>query len=211
MPGWIGLASDQPGEPEVEDPQTALLVDDDIRRFQVAMDDSLLVGVGDGAAYLEKQIETFLARHVVFLDIRVQRDAIDQLHREVVESLLGAARLVDRGDSGMLQLGQRFALAPEVLDELVARKTPSLEHLQRHETVRIRLLGLVDERLATLAEKPLDRVGADPVGDDDRGAGGDDPDLSADELGLLPAVGAGGEMLVQFRSIPIDPTPELFP
>ena len=43
----------------------------------------------------------------------VERLAVDQLHREEVLAILGAAGLVDGGDVGMDQARERLGLAPE--------------------------------------------------------------------------------------------------
>ncbi len=94
--------------------------DEEVRGLQVAVDDAALVRVADGAAdRLEEAqpIVQLLVRRVraahVLAHVIPERLSGDQLHREEVLAVVGPPGLVERGDVGMDQPGQRLGLAAE--------------------------------------------------------------------------------------------------
>ena len=50
------------------------------------MDDELLMGVRHGLAHAGEQLEAFIEREPASLAVRVDRLALDELHREVREA-----------------------------------------------------------------------------------------------------------------------------
>ena len=82
------------------------------------MDDAALVRVADGAAdRLEEAqpIVQLLVRRVraahVLAHVISERLPVNELHREEVLAVVGTPGLVERGDVGMDQPGQRLGLA----------------------------------------------------------------------------------------------------
>ncbi len=140
------------GDAEVEHLRLAQAIDQDVARFDVAVDDAPLVRVLEGVANPRREVKPSRhvqigRRHVLF-----QRGALDELHREVrlrSQARLGGARLVDLRDSGMLQpaKGLRFPLEP--LEQLAAGRA-SPDHLQRDASAGRILLRLVDRAHASL-------------------------------------------------------------
>jgi hypothetical protein len=56
---------------------------EDVRRFDVAMNDALLMRVLDGLANLDEQIEPFLGGEVGLVAVVGDLDAAHQFHHEV--------------------------------------------------------------------------------------------------------------------------------
>ena len=119
------------------------------------MNDAALVRVADGPADRFEKAEAvvqlclrrMLAAHVL-AHVVSERLPGDQLHREEVLAVLGAPGLVERGDVGMNQPGQRFGLAPE-------ESQPQL--IQVAATMDPHQLGLwVAHQIATHCEPALD-------------------------------------------------------
>ena len=98
-----------------------MIFDHDIVRFDIAVDDVVVMGIGQRIENLQHQSDHRLDRHEpfgwhdVFLgpaDIVGEFVAFDQLHGEK-EELFGFAHLVNRDDVWMRQDGGRFGLLLE--------------------------------------------------------------------------------------------------
>ena len=104
-------------ETEVEDLDRAFLGELQVRRFEIAMDDALLVRgleafgdlLGDGDGFAGGDRTALQALGEVFAFYQLQRE------REDAVRLLEP---VDRGDVGMIQRGEELRFAPEPRDAL---------------------------------------------------------------------------------------------
>ena len=172
-----------PGEAEVEDldvgdgcrerarpgPRRGRLPhDQDVRWFEVPVDDASLVGVAHRVADLPQQGKPLahLLRRQLPLGpapavVLAQGLTPDQLHGEEVQSVLRAARLVDGGDGGMLEAGEGLGLPLEHPQVRVVHVGSAADDLQGHGPARVLLLGLVDDAHPPLAELPEDPEVAD--------------------------------------------------
>jgi hypothetical protein len=92
--------------------------DHDVRRLEVAMDDSLLVRVLDRVADLNEQLQPFSHAHAILVAVVGDLDPIDQLHDEVRSAGFGGSGIEDLCDVGMVHQGQRLALGLEPGDHV---------------------------------------------------------------------------------------------
>ena len=127
------------------------------------MDDALLMGVVNRIADPGEQLEPLRQVESVAGGVVGEGLATDQLHRE--ERLgptrsLGSPGLVDLGDSGMLQPAEHLGLPGKAPGQLI-RHQAGPDDLERHGSVRLILLGLIDGAHAALAERGDDPVPAD--------------------------------------------------
>ena len=111
------------GDAEVDHLGNRLAVverDQDVRRLQVAVDDSLLVGVLHGLTDRDGQLESLAERQPALVAKPGDGDALDQLHDEVGPAVVGGAGVEDLGDVGVVHQGQRLAFGPEAGEHLPA-------------------------------------------------------------------------------------------
>jgi hypothetical protein len=103
------------GQPPVDDRGLAELADDHVRRLEVAVDDLLAVGVGDGVGDRDdvRDQRHPLAHAVGRLDQRLERPASDQLHGVEGRAVGPASGLMDRDDAGVLEARGDQRLAEE--------------------------------------------------------------------------------------------------
>jgi hypothetical protein len=120
----------------------------------------------------------FNAELLLALQHLSQRLALDVGH-DVVEERVGLARIVQRQDVGMLQVGGDLDLGQEALGPDHGRQL-GLEHLQRHLALVLHVLRQEDSGHPALAELALDDVA---VGQGDLQLLGD--------LGHTPSTGFG--------------------
>ena len=83
---------------EVENARTALLIDEDVARLQVAVDDSATMRVGDRLGNTADQIGDFARSEVDALHILIEAFAGDKLHRKPRLFFGGDAALVECDD-----------------------------------------------------------------------------------------------------------------
>ncbi len=101
------------GDAEVEEFGFAALVDEDIGGFEVAMDDEVGVGEGDGGAELAEQEEALPEEEVVLVAELVEGDAVDELHGEIGLAVGGDAAIEEAGDGRVFEAGKDLAFAEE--------------------------------------------------------------------------------------------------
>ena len=85
----------------------------DVRRFQVAMDDQVTVRMRDPRAHQQKQI--YPRAQVEWRCILIDRDTLHMLHHQVGSSVLGMSRIQQPCDGRMAQIGKELALSEETL------------------------------------------------------------------------------------------------
>ncbi len=110
------------GDAEVDDfgdrLGTFLDGDEDVAGFEIAVNDALLVGVLDGAADLEEEVEAGAGVELFAIAEGGDRGAADELHDEVRSPLLGLAAVEDFGDVRVVHHRERLALGLEARDDL---------------------------------------------------------------------------------------------
>ena len=91
----------------------------------------------------------------------IESDAAHQLHGEVVVPVVGVAGLVDGGDVGVLEAGERLGLAAEHLDVELVDHVVAAHDLERDPSSGLILLGLPDDTHPAAAEPAEDPEPAD--------------------------------------------------
>ena len=131
--------------------------DDDVCRLQVAVDDPFFVRRrecrGDGRSQLHHAFD----RETAPVDERVERPAIDQLHRQEV----GVAILLDRVDGDdvrVVQCGERARLAAEAFDALRVGGDFRRKHFEGDVAPEGRVGGAVDGSHSAATDEGLDGV-----------------------------------------------------
>jgi hypothetical protein len=128
------------------------------------VDDPLLVRVLDAVADLVEQPQTLVGVETVLVAVPRDRNALDQLHREVRSALLRRAGVEDVGDIGVIHEGEGLALTLESCDDLPAVHT-GLDELERYPAADgFFLERLVDLTHPALAQSLNDPIGSDPIG-----------------------------------------------
>jgi len=129
------------------------------------MDDQPLVGEGNRRGDPLEQQEPCLQPQAPFADEAVERKAVDELHDEEGQSVLGAAAVVQAGDVGMDEFGQQGAFGGEAFGSTLAAWR--VEHLDGHLLPEQGVVALrhVDAAHATTRQPGADRPHADPRAD----------------------------------------------
>ena len=132
------------GDAEVGDDGVAVLVDQDVRGLDVAMDHAGAVGVGQSRRDLPQDRAHDGQREPAGpLDHLIERAAAHVPHHEVVQPLAVAHR-VDRHDVRVVQPGDGDRLLAEALGHPVAQQHRGRHHLDRDLTVEREIVGQED-------------------------------------------------------------------
>src|SRR4030095_4789398 len=90
--------------PEVGDPRTSLFVDENVRRFDIAMDDATTMGRIERRSHLSSPGENGRrCRRGSILDHPFKVTTLDDLHHDEGLSVFGGPDIVHRYDPGMGQ------------------------------------------------------------------------------------------------------------
>ena len=106
------------GDPEVGEHDAAVMVEHDVGRLHVAVDDAARVRVAERARRLPQHALHVIERQrLLLLQHVLERRPGDVLHHEEVESFL-ALDAVDGDDVGVVELGRRLRFLLEPFDDL---------------------------------------------------------------------------------------------
>jgi hypothetical protein len=159
-PGPILSVADL-GQPPVHDQHFPERADHDVFRFEVAVDNALAVGEGDGVAHLQEDLKALRGGEAGGGGIVAVGDAVDEglegfasheLHGEVDPAVRVQAQLVDGHDVGVLELAGDLGLLDEPFDPfgiLLAE-----DHLHGHGTPDVVVHGLEDGAHAAAGDFP---------------------------------------------------------
>ena len=86
------------------------------------MHDQVLVGVLDGAADIEEQLQPLAQPELLPIAIAIQRLAVHVLHHEVGIAFLGFARVDQARDVRVIQAREDLALGAEAQAELALHR-----------------------------------------------------------------------------------------
>ncbi|MEZ4300478.1 MAG: hypothetical protein R3B70_36370 [Polyangiaceae bacterium] len=166
------------GDAEVDDLDGVALgervVDDDVFGLEIAVDDALFVGAGEGGGDLAEDGDGALGREPSGGDVEhgAEGDAVDVLHHEVEIAVGGAAEVAGLGDVGVAEVGGGDGLALEAGDDLLARALAGGEELEGDLLAQGLVHRLVDGAHAALAELADNAVPTGHEGADERVGGG---------------------------------------
>ncbi|GAC1599523.1 MAG: hypothetical protein NVS4B10_10770 [Myxococcales bacterium] len=149
---------DQPGDPEVEDLESAVGGDEEILRLEIAMNDARVMGRGETLGELGGQIERLAQRQRLSEQHLAERLPLEQLEDEVGAPLVGSG-VMDREDVGMVDRANRPGLQREALQGLLA-KSRGGKDLDRHVATEPCVPGAIDLTHPTCADQLDDFVGS---------------------------------------------------
>ena len=163
------VGGDQGGDAEVEQLGLAGGGDQDVGCLDVAIDDQALMRIRQGAAHLFHQSDARADAGPVRLAPRVDRLAIDQLHDQVGDAVVGAAGIEQFGDARMIEAGEHAPLEAEPLDD--GGRAPRGQDLHCGPPIELVVvaLRLEDDAHAAAADFRDQPIGAEPSADQCRG------------------------------------------
>jgi hypothetical protein len=136
--------------------------DEDIGGFEVTMNDPFLMGVLDGIADLQEQLQPLLNGQFVLVTMRGDRCAPDELHGKVGPAGLRRPGVIEVGDVGVVQKRQRLPLGLEAGHHLPGVHA-GLDDLQGHlPSHGVLLLGRVYDPHPPLTQDTDKPVTTDP-------------------------------------------------
>ena len=143
-----GHIIDPLGQSKIGQPDLAGRIEDQVRRFHVAVDHITLMGMGQGLGGLQRpagrldkiQRDSLLLR---LLQHGSQAAALDELHG-IVEHALLLADGEDRYDVRVVQLGDRLGLALEPFHGILVGNACEAEDFEGHFPLERELLGFID-------------------------------------------------------------------
>jgi len=143
---------------EVRHLQPAVRADDDVVRFDVAVDDPVAVRERERTEDLPRVVDCDRDRRRSVADEQLlERAPVQVLHCDVVGALCAAA-VEDRDDVRVVETGCALRLAPEALHELLVGCVSLVEQLQRDAAPELLVLCQVDVGHPARAELALDHI-----------------------------------------------------
>ena len=144
---------------EVGDERLSLSTQEDITGLDVPVDDAVAVGVVECARHLLGDYDRVLdAQLLLSVQSFPERLPLHMRH-DVEEESIRLARIEERQDVRVLQIGRRLDLGQEALGT-DHRGQFGLQDLEGHFAVVLDILGQVDGRHAAFAELTLNGVAA---------------------------------------------------
>ena len=131
----------QLGQSKIENLGVPAPRDEDIRRLDVAMDDSLGMRRIERIRNLHAEIEHLLDRQRFIFDPVLQRLAIEKFHGDERLAIY-FVHVVNRADIGMIQSGGRACFPSKSFERLAIRGKIFRQEFQRNEAAELRIFGL---------------------------------------------------------------------
>ena len=142
--GGRGVAVVPAGEAEVGEVGGAVAVEEDVRRFDVAVEDAVVVEVVDGAGDLGDEVDGFVERQRSVAEECSQIVAVDEIHGAPQLPFL-VTGVVDRHDARVADAGGQTRLGEEPAALLDGGAAPGCQKLHRHVTPQMEMPGPVDD------------------------------------------------------------------
>jgi len=163
-PALRGFARPGLREAEIQHLDLAVGRQLDVRRFQVAVDDALLVGFLQGLGDLLGDLDGLPHGEGAAGEALREVLALDKLENQEPPPVV-LLEAVDLGDVGVVEGGEEAGLALEASQALRVRREGPGKHLDRHLAAEGRVLGAVDLTHATGAEAPADAIVGERLAD----------------------------------------------
>jgi hypothetical protein len=136
---------------EVGQHRAAVGAQDDVGRLDVAVHEAAGVRMVEGSGDLRDHLHQGAQRRrgvpaafAQLLQVPIERQALDELHRQPVHAL-GRADVVDADDVRVMQAGQRQCLAAQACQRCRVVAHVGAQHLERDAAVERELARLVDD------------------------------------------------------------------
>ena len=149
---------------EVEQPRCAAAIDEDVARLDVAMNDQLLMRVLQRGRNLED--ETHAVAHRELARVGRERHAVDQLHHQVRQAIVGRAAIEQADDAAVIERGEQLALVAQPGDQQRrCRDRPQDLDRDIADVLGVIARGAVDGAHPALADHRYKPVRSDPRAD----------------------------------------------
>jgi hypothetical protein len=113
---WV--AGGDMGDAEIQYLGLAGFLNQNVAGLQVAMNDTLIVGMLHGVAHPGNQLDASASVETVTAGVLIQGQPADKLHGEERPAVVTHPRFVNLGDTRMLEPGQDLCFVLESIDEL---------------------------------------------------------------------------------------------
>ena len=157
------LARDFPlelGDSEIDHLNIARFRDQDVFRFEIAVDDAVGVEVAESIGDLQDDFQGPFLRERFLPDELPERDAADELHRDV-ETLFPLPLAVELHDIGMARHADDLGLLEKAADGFLIFDIFGNQDLDGDRLARRRVDSQVEEAHAPFAQETLYFIGAD--------------------------------------------------
>ena len=114
---------------KVQQLDRAVRGDENIGRLQIEMDNQVAMGIGNGVAHAQKELQPFVNPQLARIAIRVQMGAVHVFHDQVGLSPVAQAGIQHAGDVGMIERGEDVLFAVEAFNKGGAGRV-GRQHLQ---------------------------------------------------------------------------------
>src|SRR5579864_4642534 len=115
-----GFGIEQLGDAEIEQLRYAILVHQNVPRFQVAMHDQVAMRAGDGLTDLQKETQPSSEVEPSVLTVDVQRLTLDILHHQEGATIRRGAAVQQTADIRVVEIGQDLALMTEAGQQILS-------------------------------------------------------------------------------------------
>ncbi len=153
------VAFQQFGNAEVEQFRRTVGGHENVRWFDVAMNDEMLMRVRDGRADLSKEYEPRLDRQPARPAVLVDRQAVDVLEHEVRNPFVGGPTVEQARDIRVIEAGEDLSFVTEALQHRIAVHA-ALDQFDgdTHVELRVRTFGEIDAPHPATSELSNDPV-----------------------------------------------------
>src|SRR5208283_4501529 len=152
------------GQTEIKNLGVAALGEEDVRGFDVAMDDASSVSGVQCVRNLDGERQNQLGFHRTPRDAVLQCQPVQKLHGNERMTIV-LADFVDRADVGVVQGGSCACFPAEAFERLRVLSYVLGQKLQRDKAAKFRVLGLINNTHASAAELLDDAVVRDDLAD----------------------------------------------
>ncbi len=149
-----GVGLQQLGDAEVEQLHLPLGGDDDVRRLEIAVDDEVLVRVLHRSPDGERELQALAHVEPLAVAVRVDRQPLDELHREVRLAGVGATAVQQACDPRVLEGGEDLALLFEASQRLLGGDAGA-QQLERRPLLELAVVTLDEKHRAHAAAADL--------------------------------------------------------
>ena len=159
-----GILKRHLGQTEIQNFGMAALGDEDIRRLDISMDDSLGVRCVECVGDLNRQAQEHLGLQGFAGNEMLQRHAVKKLHGDERLPVL-IVDLIDGADVGMVQGRSGLGLTLKAAQSLLVSGDLIGKEFERHKAIEFDILGLVDDPHPATAEFLEDSIVRDDLVD----------------------------------------------
>src|SRR5438046_8134857 len=125
-----------------------LCVEQNVSGFDVSMEDTVFMRIGNGAGQLGDQFRCVTDRYRFALRDGIELSALHQSHAEVTGAV-ALSDLVNRDDARMVQAGGGFCFETKAFHVCFCRPVSETNHFERHNPVQTFLSCSINYALAT--------------------------------------------------------------